>query len=165
MGIFVFLPKHLPAPSTLKARHAHNSITARVETKAETDKPITVAVAPAAAPQPTPVAAERPTPAPPPAPVSDYPSGSKEDWMSQAGIPQSDWAAVDYIVTRESGWNPNATEPVTGAHGLPQALPYSKTGCDWDDPICQLRWANEYAVERYGGWWAAQAYWAVHLNW
>lgn len=85
--------------------------------------------------------------------------------MQQAGISPSDYGAVDYIISHESGWNPDATEPTTGAHGLPQALPYSKTGCGWDDPVCQLQWANSYAISRYGGWWAAQAYWAANYNW
>lgn len=100
-----------------------------------------------------------------PVPQPAIPTGSHEDWMSQAGISQNNWPAVDYIVSHESGWNYDATEPTTGAHGLPQALPYSKTGCGWSDPICQLRWANSYAVSRYGSWWNAQAYWAIHRNW
>lgn len=85
--------------------------------------------------------------------------------MAAAGIPSKDYGAADYIITHESNWNPEATEPTSGAHGLPQALPYSKTGCGWSDPLCQLRWANKYAVARYGGWWQAQAYWSIHRNW
>jgi len=100
-------------------------------------------------------------PAPQPVPNLD----DHEQLMSLAGISQNDWPAVDYIVSHESSWNPDATEPTTGAHGLPQALPYSKTGCGWDDAVCQLAWANTYAYERYGGWWPAQAYWASHGNW
>lgn len=107
-----------------------------------------------------------PTPVTPPQNVSQpvY-SGSHEDWMAAAGIAPSDYAAVDYIVSHESGWNPDATEPTSGAHGLPQALPYSKTGCGWDDPVCQLEWASGYAVSRYGSWWAAQAYWQNNHYW
>lgn len=97
-------------------------------------------------------------------PAPQVPSG-KESLMSQAGIPQSEWAAVDYVVTNESGWNPNATNVSSGAHGLPQALPYSKTGCGWEDGICQLVWATSYAYGRYGGWWAAQAFWAANHWW
>lgn len=90
---------------------------------------------------------------------------SHEELMTQAGISQNNWPAVDYIIQHESGWNPEATEPNSGAHGLPQALPYSKTGCGWSDSICQLHWANDYAVARYGGWGEAQAYWENHRNW
>lgn len=85
--------------------------------------------------------------------------------MAAAGIPPKDYGAADYIISHESDWDPNATEPTSGAHGLPQALPYSKTGCGWSDSICQLRWANAYADARYGGWWQAQAYWSVHRDW
>lgn len=88
-----------------------------------------------------------------------------EQMMSQAGIDQNDWAAVDYIVTHESSWNEDATNAVTGAHGLIQALPYTKTGCGWSDGVCQLRWASTYAVERYGSWWGAQAFWQSHGWW
>jgi hypothetical protein len=85
--------------------------------------------------------------------------------MQLAGISSNDWPAVDYIVSHESSWNPDATEPTTGAHGLPQALPYGKTGCGWYDAVCQLAWADTYAKERYGGWWNAYSYWAYHHNW
>jgi hypothetical protein len=88
-----------------------------------------------------------------------------DDLMKAAGIQPEDYGAVDYIISHESSWNANATEPTTGAHGLPQALPYSKTNCGWDDAVCQLTWANTYAISRYGGWWPAQAYWAAHRNW
>lgn len=85
--------------------------------------------------------------------------------MAAAGIQSKDYASADYIISHESSWNPNATEPITLAHGLPQALPYSKTGCGWSDSICQLRWANRYAVERYGNWSKAQVFWSVNRNW
>ena len=88
-----------------------------------------------------------------------------EQLMAAAGINPADYGAADYIISHESSWNSNATEPTTGAHGLPQALPYSKTGCGWTDSICQLHWANSYAIARYGSWAAAQVYWENHRNW
>lgn len=119
-------------------------------------QPVAVAATPVVTPAPTP----SPAPSPPPVDLSDH-----DGLMSLAGISQSDWPAVDYIVSHESSWNPDATEPTSGAHGLVQALPYSKTECGWDDAVCQLEWGQQYATERYGGWWAAQAYWAAHRNW
>lgn len=104
----------------------------------------------------TPSQPEKPSP---PAPTGKY------ELMNLAGIPPEDYGAADYIIFHESSWNPDATEPTTGAHGLPQALPYSKTGCGWDDAVCQLRWANEYAIDRYGGWWQAYNYWVANHNW
>lgn len=108
-----------------------------------------------------------------PAPVVERPVapkpvqivGDKHSWLVASGIPESEWPAVDYIITRESGWNPNATNKSSGAHGLPQALPYSKTGCGWVDAVCQLQWADRYAKSRYGGWWGAKNFWVANHWW
>lgn len=91
--------------------------------------------------------------------------GSKEDWMSAAGIASGDWAYVDYIVSRESGWNPNATNASSGACGLVQALPCSKVPGNGYDPVDNLRWGNGYAVGRYGSWAAAYAFWSRNHWW
>lgn len=89
--------------------------------------------------------------------------GNKDSWLAASGIPQSDWQYVDYIISHESGWNPNAQNP-SGAGGLPQALPYSKTGCGWGDAVCQLRWADSYAKASYGSWAGAYSAWQSK-NW
>lgn len=109
------------------------------------------------------VAPPPPPPAPKPAPTQVV--GSKAEWLAGSGIAESDWTYVDFIVNKESRWNPNATNPSSGAHGLPQALPYSKTGCGWVDAVCQLKWANGYAVARYGSWAGAYNYWLSHHYW
>ena len=87
-------------------------------------------------------------------------TGTKTDWMKAAGIPESDWHYVDYIISHESGWDPNAVNVSSGATGLPQSLPGNKMatmGEDWaTNPVTQLKWANWYATSRYGSW--AQAY-------
>lgn len=97
--------------------------------------------------------------------IDTAPTGGKYDLMKAAGISPSDYNAVDYIISHESSWNVNATEPTYGAHGLPQALPYSKTGCGWVDAVCQLQWADSYAKARYGSWWSAYTYWTINHNW
>ncbi|WP_315900846.1 transglycosylase SLT domain-containing protein [Microbacterium esteraromaticum] len=91
--------------------------------------------------------------------------GSKQDWMTAAGIAQSDWGYVDYIVSRESGWNPNATNPSSGACGLVQALPCSKVPGNGYNPIDNLRWGNGYATGRYGSWAAAYNFWTRNHWW
>ncbi|MEJ1087622.1 transglycosylase SLT domain-containing protein [Microbacterium sp. Mu-80] len=91
--------------------------------------------------------------------------GSKEDWMSAAGIAQSDWGYVDYIVSRESGWNPNATNSSSGACGLVQALPCSKVPGNGYNPVDNLRWGNGYAVGRYGSWASAYDFWTRNHWW
>jgi len=88
--------------------------------------------------------------------------GNKETWMAAAGIPQSDWWAVDSIVTRESGWRPDAVNPNGGACGLAQALPCSKLGPNWNDPVTALKWQYNYVTQRYGGYSQAVAFWNIN---
>ena len=99
----------------------------------------------------------------------NLPAGSHEDWMSRAGISPSDYGYVNYIVTRESHWNPLARNRSSGATGLCQALPGSKmasAGSDWaTNPITQLRWCNGYAVGRYGSWAKAYQFWTANHWW
>lgn len=92
-------------------------------------------------------------------------TGTKAEWLAASKINPSDFTYVDYIIGRESGWNPNATNSSSGAHGLPQALPYSKTGCGWTDAVCQLNWADNYAKSRYGSWAGAYSFWLQKHWW
>lgn len=82
-------------------------------------------------------------------------SGSHEDWLRAAGIPESDWSGYEELVQRESSWNPNAVNPSSGACSLAQALPCSKMGSNWRDPVVALRWMRSYIDGRYGSVWAA----------
>lgn len=123
-----------------------------------------------------------PTPTPTPTPVEKSPSspsgggggggplfytggGAPAEWMSAAGIAEGDWGYVDYIVSRESGWNPNATNKSSGACGLVQALPCSKVPGNGYDPVDNLRWATGYATSRYGSWAGAHAFWTKNHWW
>ena len=91
--------------------------------------------------------------------------GSKEEWMTAAGIAESDWPYVDYIVSHESGWNPNATNAGSGACGLVQALPCSKVPGNGYDPVDNLKWATGYATGRYGSWGGAYNFWSSNHWW
>lgn len=91
--------------------------------------------------------------------------GSPAEWMAAAGIAESDWGYVDYIASKESGWNPNATNASSGACGLIQANPCSKVPGSGYDPVDNLRWANGYAVGRYGSWAGAYAFWTSNHWW
>ena len=57
--------------------------------------------------------------------------------------------------THESSWNVYATNPSSGAYGIPQSLPANKmasAGADWDmNPATQIRWGLDYIAARYGG--------------
>lgn len=90
--------------------------------------------------------------------------GSPAEWMSAAGIPESEWGYVNYIVQHESGWNPNATNPRSGACGLVQAYPCGKVPGNGYDPVDNLRWANGYA-SKYGGWAGAYEFWINNRWW
>lgn len=72
------------------------------------------------------------------------------------------------IVQHESGWNPTATNPSSGAYGLVQALPASKmasAGSDWKtNPATQISWGLSYMNERYGSPCAAWDFWQAN-NW
>lgn len=78
--------------------------------------------------------------------------GTKTEWLAASGIPEESWGAADYIVSQESGWNPNATNPSSGACGLAQALPCSKVPGNPYDPVNSLQWMNGYVTGRYGSW-------------
>lgn len=63
----------------------------------------------------------------------------------------------------ESGWNPNAHNPYSGAHGIPQALPAEKMASAGDDyytnGYTQIRWGLQYIANGYGspeGAWRAR---------
>ena len=60
----------------------------------------------------------------------------------------------DELVFRESGWHWWATNPYSGAYGLPQSLPANKMasmGADWrTSEETQLKWMEQYVKNRYG---------------
>lgn len=105
-------------------------------------------------------------PEPPPPVIEKPPLTDKEQWMQAAGIDQSEWYAVDYIISHESAWRP-AVYNQEGCVGLAQRCPASTllADCPNLDPVCQLQHFTKYAVGRYGSWtgayntWLAQSWW------
>lgn len=73
---------------------------------------------------------------------------------SRYGWGADQFSCLDALWTRESGWNPRATNPSSGAYGIPQALPGSKMsayGADWrTNPVTQIEWGLAYIDGRYG---------------
>lgn len=100
-----------------------------------------------------------------PPPVAHGPYGSPEAIAAQL-VSAGQLGCFDSIISRESGWNVHATNPSSGAYGLPQALPGSKMaseGADWqDNPATQLRWALKYMDGRYGSPCGAWGFWQAH---
>ena len=70
------------------------------------------------------------------------------------GWSEAQFACLDQLYMKESGWNPNAHNSSSGAHGIPQALPGSKMashGSDWQtNPATQIAWGLDYIAGRYG---------------
>lgn len=66
----------------------------------------------------------------------------------------SEFAALEQLWERESGWSQHAHNSSSGAHGIPQALPGSKMGMfggDWaTNPETQIQWGLHYIESVYG---------------
>ncbi|MDH6114779.1 LysM repeat protein [Kitasatospora sp. MAP12-15] len=118
--------------------------------------------APAAPAAPAP--ARTAAPAVAAAPVSNTPAGLQA--LAASIVPADQLASFDQIITHESGWNVTATNPSSGAYGLPQALPGNKmasAGSDWQtNPATQLKWALSYMDATYGSPNQAWAFWQTH---
>ena len=61
---------------------------------------------------------------------------------------EDQWPALQSLINRESGFNPNSYNTSSGACGLFQALPCSKMG--GMDVINQVNWGIGYIKNRYG---------------
>jgi len=61
---------------------------------------------------------------------------------------------LDWLWTRESNFEAGATNPQSGAYGIPQSLPAAKmaaAGADWQtNPATQVHWGLGYIAATYG---------------
>lgn len=89
-------------------------------------------------------------------------SGDKQSWLAASGIPESEWQYVDFIVSKESGWNPNAVNASSGACGLGQQLPCGKWSGAWNDPVAALQAQHGYVKDRYGSYAGAVGFWQAN---
>ena len=101
--------------------------------------------------------------------------GSKADYQEYAydQVINHGWSDYDFnclvnLWNRESGWNPDAHNRYSGAHGIPQALPASKMAAFGDDyytnGYTQIDWGISYIANRYGSPANAWAHFQSH-NW
>lgn len=94
---------------------------------------------------------------------NDFESVVKE--LKISDVEKKHW---EYIISKESGWNPSARNPSSGAYGLGQAYPPEKMksyGEDWQtNPKTQLLWMHDYMINRYGSITNAYNYW-IKNNW
>ena len=79
---------------------------------------------------------------------------------------EKDYQALDFIITRESGWNANSVNKKSGASGLCQSLPASKmaiSGKDYKTNYkTQINWCILYCNTRYGSIQKAKKFWLKH---
>jgi hypothetical protein len=100
-----------------------------------------------------------------PPPAAAVPSGTAQQIamgvLGSYGWSSGQFSCLVSLWNQESGWNVYATNPTSGAYGIPQALPGSKmasAGPDWQtDAATQIRWGLSYIQSLYGspcGAWA-----------
>jgi resuscitation-promoting factor RpfB len=103
--------------------------------------------------------------------------GSNEALANQMAASGYGWTGgqatcLDELWTEESAgtWSPTVTNPVSGAYGIPQALPTDKmasAGPDWQTSAAtQVKWGLGYIAGRYGTPCSAWAFEKSHVpNW
>jgi hypothetical protein len=143
-------------PATLPTEKKKEKPKAKAEVKAKAS----VKAAPAPAPERTETISRD-------EPRGDINTSDPRAW-ARAQLDSQQFSCLDALISAESGWRVNASNPSSGAYGLPQALPGSKmssAGADWEtNGITQLKWAFGYIDGRYGNPCGA---WSFHQanNW
>jgi len=74
--------------------------------------------------------------------------------VADRGWGSEQFACLDSLWQKESGWKVTADNPSSSAYGIPQALPGSKmasAGADWQtNAATQIAWGLGYISDRYG---------------
>jgi len=74
--------------------------------------------------------------------------------LADYGWDSSQFSCLDSLYISESNWDHAATNPSSGAYGIPQSLPAEKmavAGDDWrTNPATQIEWGFDYIASRYG---------------
>lgn len=85
---------------------------------------------------------------------AEYQAYAKDLVLNTYGWSEADFEALVKLWNRESGWNANAHNKSSGAHGIPQSLPASKMASEGSDyytnGYTQIRWGLKYIKNRYG---------------
>ena len=78
---------------------------------------------------------------------------AKSILIDEYGFNERQYNCLNELWTQESNWNYKSRNKVSGAHGIPQALPASKMNIistDWrNNPVTQIRWGLRYISIRY----------------
>lgn len=83
--------------------------------------------------------------------------------IASFGWAPSELAPLVALWNKESGWDPNAVNPSSGAYGIPQALGHGHP-YNLGDYVAQINWGLNYIKGRYGSPSAAWAHEVAH-NW
>ena len=98
--------------------------------------------------------------------ISDPREIARQILNNKFGYGSNQFDCFNNIIMRESKWDINATNPSSGAYGIPQALPGSKMaseGSDWrTNPATQIIWGIKYMKDRYGSPCAAWSFKSSH---
>lgn len=82
------------------------------------------------------------------------PRGTAESMLADYGWGSDQMSCLDSLWQGESNWDHTATNPSSGAYGIPQSLPATKmatAGSDWKtNPITQIEWGLGYIEDVYG---------------
>ncbi|KPG79269.1 hypothetical protein [Frigoribacterium sp. RIT-PI-h] len=104
--------------------------------------------------------------APPVGAVND-PAGAKAYAATKVGG-GAEYTCLVQLWNKESGWRTNASNPSSGAYGIPQSLPGNKMasfGLDWQTNYrTQVDWGISYIQSSYGTMCSAWAH-SVANNW
>jgi hypothetical protein len=98
--------------------------------------------------------------------VTDPREIARQILKNKFGYGSNQFECFNNIIMRESKWKVDATNPSSGAYGIPQALPGSKMaseGSDWrTNPATQIIWGVKYMEGRYGSPCAAWSFKAAN---
>ncbi|MDQ4006703.1 MAG: lytic transglycosylase domain-containing protein [Actinomycetota bacterium] len=74
--------------------------------------------------------------------------------MAEYGWGAGEFSCLEDLWVSESDWKVHATNPTSGAYGIPQSLPAEKmasAGSDWrTNPATQIEWGLWYIDQSYG---------------
>lgn len=104
--------------------------------------------------------------------ANNTPAGAREVARTMAaekyGWGADQFAALEKLWQKESGWSYTAFNASSGATGIPQSLPGSKmatAGADWEtNAATQIAWGLDYIARGYGSPAAAWAH-SQSMNW
>ncbi|WP_393916627.1 aggregation-promoting factor C-terminal-like domain-containing protein [Halostreptopolyspora alba] len=84
---------------------------------------------------------------------SGDPKAIAKELLGNYGWGSDQFDCLEPLWEKESGWDHTASNPSSGAYGIPQALPGSKMASEGDDwrtnPTTQIKWGLGYIEDRY----------------